>query len=267
MFTSHDANCIYRLLKLGLVIIESAGESDRAMIVRPASLPGTEFRGWEGANLANSIAVGTYGTSLRSNAPAAWIQRCAKGWVVDISSVAAPGPGAVWFHEEFTTAEDAVQAIEECYFGSRIDNNTAAQSSLEFKSHPYYDDSDALSNWMFLGWGDWDEMEEGPDKTLQGLLRSDKSMLCDLALGKIRSLAGEDYLAKTPYPELGEFLFHPINNQQGYRVYIEWYFSERPGGNSNGDFWWTLILCPYAVPPFPTGRREVVVDGIGWAIS
>ena len=63
------------------------------------------------------------GTSLSTNAPApAMLQFCEQGWVVDISAAAAPGPGPVWFHEEFAKIQDAVEAIEECYFGTRVDN-------------------------------------------------------------------------------------------------------------------------------------------------
>jgi hypothetical protein len=45
-----------------------------------------------------------------------------EGWRVDISMAAAPGPGPVWFHEEFTKVEDAVDAIEGCFFADRIDS-------------------------------------------------------------------------------------------------------------------------------------------------
>jgi hypothetical protein len=137
-------------------------------------------------------------------------------------------------------------------------------ATSEFKSHPYYDASDARE-WMSLRRDDWDELEPGPEKTLQDLLRADKSELCELALDRIRSAAGESYLAENPYPELGDFLFFPIGDQ-GYRVYIEWYFRKRPDDNSTSDFWWAIINRPYAIAPFPTGLREDYFTGIGWVV-
>ena len=41
---------------------------------------------------------------------------------------------------------------------------------VEFKSHPYYDDSDAR-DWLYLRPDDWTELEPGPEKVLQDLLR------------------------------------------------------------------------------------------------
>ena len=111
-----ESNCVFRLLKLGLVIIERPDRRDEFMIVRPASLAGSEFRGWEG-----QTNVGMGGTCLSTNAPPAMLQASKKGWVVDISIGAAPGPGPIWFHEEFEKAEEAVDAIEGCFFGSRVD--------------------------------------------------------------------------------------------------------------------------------------------------
>jgi hypothetical protein len=42
---------------------------------------------------------------------------------------------------------------------------------MEFKSHPYYDDSDAR-DWLFLRPDDWTELEPGPEKALQDLMRA-----------------------------------------------------------------------------------------------
>lgn len=77
---------------------------------------------------------------------------------------------------------------------------------MEYKSHPYYDDSDAL-DWLYLRPDDW--TEPGPEKALQDLLRSHKPWLCALALDRIRLMAGVEYLAERPYPEVNEFLFFP----------------------------------------------------------
>jgi hypothetical protein len=113
-----ESNCVFRLLKRGLVIIEHSERPDHFMIVRPASLAGSDFRGWEGR-----CNVGMSGTSLSTNAPAAMLEPCKRGWLVDISAAAAPGPGPVWFHEEFENVEDAVDAIERCFFGDCVDSH------------------------------------------------------------------------------------------------------------------------------------------------
>ena len=136
---------------------------------------------------------------------------------------------------------------------------------VEFKSHPYYDHSDA-KEWMYLRWDDWDELEPGPEKTLQDMLRADKSWLCELALDRIRDAAGATYLAERPDPELDEFLFVP-HGENGYLAYIEWRFYPRPYGNSDSDFWWSMINCPTPVPRFQTGRREAYVIGLGWIVG
>lgn len=136
---------------------------------------------------------------------------------------------------------------------------------MEFKSHPYYDHSDAR-DWMYLRPVDWTELEPGPDKSLQDMLRADKPWLCELALDQIRAAAGEDYLAERPFPAVNEFLFFPIG-EQGYQVYVEYFFFQRSDENSpDSDFWWAIINCPYAVVPFPTGRREAYIIALGWAV-
>jgi hypothetical protein len=112
-----ESNCVFDLVKLGLVVIEHPEKRDNFMIVRPASLTGSLFRGWEGIS-----HVGMGGTYVATNAPPAMLDPCENGWVVDMSSAAAPGPGPVWFHEEFENAWDAVDAIEQCFFGTRVDN-------------------------------------------------------------------------------------------------------------------------------------------------
>lgn len=109
-----------------------------------------------------------------------------------------------------------------------------------------------------------DRVGPGPEKTLQDLLRAHKPWLCELALDQIRAAAGQAYLTERPYPDVNDFQFFPID-EQGYRVYVEYYFSQRPDENSpDSDFWWAIINCPYAIEPFPTGRREANVIGLGW---
>lgn len=107
---------------------------------------------------------------------------------------------------------------------------------MRFKSHPYYDGSDA-NDWLSLRPDDWTELDPGPVKTLHDMLRADRQRLCELALNQIRVSAGEGYLAERPYPEVNEFLYFPIGDQ-GYRVYVEYFFSQRPDENSpDSDFW------------------------------
>ena len=137
---------------------------------------------------------------------------------------------------------------------------------MEFKSHPYYDDSDAR-DWLYLRPDDWTELEPGPEKLLQDLLRAHKPWLCGLALDRIRAAAGAECLAERPYPEVNEFLFFPIDDT-GYRVYVAYFFNQRPDGASpDSDFWWAIINCPHAVEPFPTSRREAYVIGLGWYVA
>jgi hypothetical protein len=134
---------------------------------------------------------------------------------------------------------------------------------MKFKSHPYYDNSDA-KDWLFLRPDHWGELDPGPEKALQDLLRNDKQWLCELALCRIREMAGASYIAERPYPDVNEFMFYPIG-EQGYKVYVEYFFFEKPDKNSPySDFWWVIISCPYTIPPFPTGRREAGVVGLGW---
>jgi hypothetical protein len=119
-----ESNCVFDLLKYGLVVIEHPEDKDNFTIVRPASLAGSAFRGWE-----SNINVGTGRVSLSTNAPPALLQPSKNGWLVDISCAAAPGPGPVWFHEEFATARDAVEAIVGCFFGSRVNNENESLQS------------------------------------------------------------------------------------------------------------------------------------------
>jgi hypothetical protein len=112
----------FRLIRLGLVVIEHAAEDENCCVYRPVGLAGTTFPDWE-----DGVNYGQNSTTLRVSAPPAGlysIQTAAgKRWVVDISVAAAPGPGPVYFHEEFSSVEDAVTAISECYFGNRVDFN------------------------------------------------------------------------------------------------------------------------------------------------
>jgi len=136
---------------------------------------------------------------------------------------------------------------------------------MDFLSHPYYDCSDARE-WFYLRPEDWTELEPGPEKALQDWLRADKSWLCELALNRIRAAAGESYLAERPYPDVNKFLFFPIGDH-GYRVYIVYFFNQRPNAASpDSDFWWAVINHAHAIGPYATGRREANVIGLGWVV-
>lgn len=137
---------------------------------------------------------------------------------------------------------------------------------MEYKSHPYYDRSNA-SDWMSLRSHDRAEADNDPEKTLRGQVQSDQQWLCGLALERIRSAVDASYLAERPHAEVNEFLYFPLG-EQGYRVYIEYFFFQRPDENSpDNDFWWVIINLPYARTSGSTGEREAYVIGLGWAVA
>jgi len=137
---------------------------------------------------------------------------------------------------------------------------------MRFKSHPYYDGSDA-AEWLGLRPDDWTELEPGTEKTLHDSLRADKDRLCELALVRICDAAGEAYLAERPHPEVNEFLYTPIGDH-GYQVYVEYFFYQRHDQNSpDSDFWWTVINCPYALVPLVGGQRLGNIVGLGWVVA
>jgi hypothetical protein len=115
--------CVFRLLHFGLVIVEDEPQDGRCSVYRPVGVGGTPFHGWE-----EGVNVGQDGTYIRISAPPAILSQVVKGdrkrWLVDISAAAAPGPGPVWYHEEFASVEEAITAIQECFFGGRVDFNS-----------------------------------------------------------------------------------------------------------------------------------------------
>lgn len=115
-----------RIAQSGLVVHENYDKRE-LYIARPASLKGTEFRGW-----TEDCVSGVSDTVLKINAPSAKISIPGEGnktrYLVNISIGAAPGPGPEWFNEEFKDIEKAIEAVTECYFSDRIDFNN---SSLE----------------------------------------------------------------------------------------------------------------------------------------
>ncbi|WP_020475685.1 hypothetical protein [Zavarzinella formosa] len=136
---------------------------------------------------------------------------------------------------------------------------------MEFLRHPLYDYSTAR-DWLSLRPPDWTELEPGPEKHLHDLVQSHKQWLCDLALARIRAVANVSFLADTPYPQEGDFRYIPLADT-GYKVYVEYAFAAQPNEpRPDSDYWWVILGCPYPVAPFPTGRREAFVDGLGWYV-
>ncbi len=136
---------------------------------------------------------------------------------------------------------------------------------MKFLQHPLYDRSDA-HDWLSLRPPDWTELEPGPEKELYDLVGSHKQWLCDLALDFVRTLANVSFLADTPYPREGDFLFIPCGDT-GYKVYVEYAFATQPDvPRADSDYWWVILGCPYPAAPFPTGRREAYLDGLGWYV-
>ncbi len=138
---------------------------------------------------------------------------------------------------------------------------------MPFKTHPHFDNSKAADWLPFPNEENRREFDRGLPALLIETLRGDKQRICGLALERIKRHTEADYLAARRYPEINEILFFPIG-ERGFRVYVEYFFLERPDENSgDSDFWWVIINCPYAVPPFPTGKREYYVIGLGWFIA
>jgi hypothetical protein len=123
MITSLD-QAAQRLAAQGLVCVRCAGSqpihggAEVLVVIRPASVDGTPFPGdWSAYGGAANVTV-------RTSAPPAelWLKRSrrSKVWIVDISVPAAPGPGPVYFHEQFPALDQAVSAIVDCFFGNRV---------------------------------------------------------------------------------------------------------------------------------------------------
>ena len=101
-----------KIAETGLVVHEG---DDKLYVARPATVKGTEFR-----NRESDSVSGMSDTILKMNAPTASITKVKGGWILDISEKAAPGPGPEWYNGKFKTLEEAVEAVIDCYFGSRI---------------------------------------------------------------------------------------------------------------------------------------------------
>lgn len=111
---------ISKVARLGLVVYESK-EGNLLNIVRPSSVAGSKFIGWE-----SDTVMGVGEITLMANAPCAVLTVTGKGrkerFHLNISILAAPGPGPEWFDETFKTGDEVVEAIRGCYFGDLIDS-------------------------------------------------------------------------------------------------------------------------------------------------
>ena len=126
-----NSNAVFRLLRSNLAIHEHNDKLHTYTVVRPAGIAGTPFRGYDrGVNEGHNIRLG--GTVLHINAPPAILTPTECGWNVDISElfVFGRGPGPVWFNEDFNACPDAVAAIEDCFFGSRVDSNNPSLTAF-----------------------------------------------------------------------------------------------------------------------------------------
>jgi hypothetical protein len=102
---------------------------------------------------------------------------------------------------------------------------------------------------------------------LQQVLRAEEQHLCDLGLEYVKQHAPGEYLKERPYPDVNEFLFRPTSDH-GFQIYIEYFFFQTPTESSpDSDFWWVIINCAYAIPPFPSGKRDYYVIGLGWYVA
>lgn len=103
----------------GLVVQENHERSE-LYVSRPASLKGTQFRGWK-----EDSVIGMGDTLLKMNAPTAMISIKGRGrkqrFHLNISIPAAPGPGPEWINETFKSSEEVIAATLDCYFAQRID--------------------------------------------------------------------------------------------------------------------------------------------------
>ena len=105
----------------GLVAYEHP-EDNMVSIARPSSLSGTPFRGWDHDDVS-----GIGDAIIKINAPIGRLREIGKGkkakYNVEISVGAAPGPGPEWINECFSTLDEAIDVVIECYFGNRINFN------------------------------------------------------------------------------------------------------------------------------------------------
>jgi hypothetical protein len=134
---------------------------------------------------------------------------------------------------------------------------------MPFKSHPYYDHSEA-DDWLDHIHGD-----QQPTPLFQFLMEHEKELFT-FALERIKKHAGEDDLQERPYAEVNTFLYHPLGGH-GFRAYIEYAFFQKTNENRpDSDFWWVIIIWPYALspspPPCPKGQRPYNVIAIGWTV-
>ena len=101
------------------------------------------------------------GTFVRVSAPPADLSPVGKGaskrWLVDISAVAAPGPGPVWLHEEFPTAEQAIDRnakgpapeVPGAHKGGTLTVYSQSTPNTLDPTNVYYTDSSEISRLLY----------------------------------------------------------------------------------------------------------------------
>src|SRR3990167_8871645 len=121
---------------------------------------------------------------------------------------------------------------------------------MPYKRHPYYDES-TLDDWLTL--------EDPALKDLAGEILASCDHLKSIGLERVRFHAGENYLAERPFPEVNQILARPLSGA-GFRIYIEYFFYQKPNENSpDSDFWWVILNCPAS----PLQSRTIHVVDLG----
>ncbi len=136
---------------------------------------------------------------------------------------------------------------------------------MGYKLHPFFDESKS-SDWFGLLVSNKSELENSELTAIRTLLNTEKEVLCKLALETIQDAAGQRYLSERPYPEVQEFLFIPVGND-GYRVYIEYFFFQKEDENSpDSDIWWVIINCPRRLDKSVAWSQQNYVISFGWVV-
>jgi hypothetical protein len=138
---------------------------------------------------------------------------------------------------------------------------------MEYKSHPYFDESDSA---------DWHECPLDPnrrfdpagiDHPLGHVIRRDFDQIKSLGLESIRRCVPADWLAECPHAMLNDFAFAPMADD-GIRVYLEYAFMPSlTEASYHTDTWWAIVQNPYTSGCPHTGKIEYRAAHVGWNIQ